>query len=536
MNFRLFTLVIVYMFLNTGAWASKLFIPMDATSQTNHLKAYGIAFVAMQRGIKVDWLLNYKGGSFAMETDADIAQMCKSRGVSFQKLTNKQYTAIVSSVKSPTFNGQVVTLEKAPKIAVYTPTNKEPWDDAVTMALTYAEIPFDKLYADEVLAGGLDKYDWLHLHHEDFTGQYGKFYAQFKNAEWYKNDKAAMEAMAAKNGFKKVSQMQLAVVKKIKAFVNDGGNMFAMCSATQTFDIALAAEGTDICDEVIDGDGVDPEAQSKLDFTKCLAFRDFRVSMNPWEYRHSDIDITPSSARMAGLDYSYSTAPGGKVIATRDMFTLYSAPAKFDQVPAMLCQNHVTAVKGFMGQTTAFRKEVLKPGVQVLADFPQCNEARYIHGELGKGSWTFLGGHDPEAYRHAVNDPATDLSKYPNSPGYRLILNNVLFPAVKKTEVPTVVINSTATPVNEKTTMPGGVGTVVNTKKISIFPNPTDNELVITLSEGMIETVSVQNLSGQELINRTFNSAKVNVSMKDLASGMYLIKVNGDFAGKIVKE
>ncbi len=247
MNFRLFTLAIICMFLNTGAWASELFIPMDAKSQANHLKAYGIAYAAMQQGIKVDWLLNYKGGSFAMENDKGIEELCKQRGVSFEKVNNKQYAAIVKTVTSASFNGQVVKLEKAPKIAVYTPTNKEPWDDAVTLALTYAGIPFDKIYADEVLAGALGKYDWLHLHHEDFTGQYGKFYAQFHTVEWYKKDQATMEALAAKNGFKKVSQMQLAVVKKIKDFVTEGGNMFAMCSATQTFDIALAADGADIC-------------------------------------------------------------------------------------------------------------------------------------------------------------------------------------------------------------------------------------------------------------------------------------------------
>jgi len=513
MKLRLFAICVLFIFLPVAVLASRLFIPMDALTQTNHLKAYGIAYKAMQDGIKVQWLLNYKGGSFAMDYNKSIEQLCKQRGVHCTKMTDKQYAVIVKEISKPAFNGQVVLLEKAPKIAVYTPLNKEPWDDAVTMALTYAEIPFDKLYAGEVLAGGLDKYDWLHLHHEDFTGQYGKFWNQFRDAEWYRQDVKTMEALAAKNGFKKVSQMQLAVVKKIRDFVVAGGNMFAMCTATQSFDIALAAEGTDICDVSYDGDAVAPDAQKKLDFTNCLAFKDFTVSVNPYEYTLSNIDNT-----------NYRTIP-----ENLDFFTLATAPAKFDQVPAMLCQDHTINIPGFMGQTTAFRKEVLKAGVQVMGDCSQANEARYIHGELGKGSWTFLGG--PEAYRHIVNDPPTDLSRYPNSPGYRLILNNVLCPAVKKTIVPTVVMDNT-----EHKDPAAAAENVMKVNDIRIYPNPANSDLIITMSSGNIEQVTILATGGKEVFSQPYHSGKVSVAMKNLVPGMYLVKVNGEYAGKIVKE
>lgn len=542
MKFRLFTICAICMFLASGAWASKIFIPMDATGQTNHLKAYGVAYAAMLRGIKVQWLLNYKGGSFGMDNDKDIEQICRQRGVSYTKMSNKQYAAILKKITNPAFNGQVVLLEKAPKIAVYTPPDKKPWDDAVTLALTYAEIPFDKLYAGEVLAGNLDKYDWLHLHHEDFTGQYGKFWGQFRNAPWYQQDVKTMEELAAKNGFKKVSQMQLAVVKKIRDFVAGGGNMFAMCSATQTFDIALAAEGTDICDVPFDGDAADTDAQSKLDYTNCLAFKDFKVSLNPYQYAHSNIDNT-NYRQIAYANYEVKKVdlksnspinrePIPQLQKDNDFFTLLIPPAKFDQVPAMLCQNHTKAIKGFMGQTTAFRKEILKPGVQVMGDFIPANEARYIHGESGKGSWTFLGGHDPEDYQHLVNNPPTDLSLYPNSPGYRLILNNVLFPAVKKTVVPTVVIKAA----EHKDAATTSTQHVLAEKDIRIYPNPANNELVISFATGKIEQVTILNLNGQEVFNQAYNTTKVNVEMKDIPAGMYLIKVNGEYAGKVVKE
>jgi len=398
------------------AQASKLFIPMDAEGQANHLKAYGIAYAAMQANMTVDWLLNYKGGSFAMDDAESIVRLCKLRGVTYEILGEAEYTAVITEVANPDFNGDIIKLEKAPKIAVYTPPNKEPWDDAVTLALTYAEIPFDKVYDDEVLADDLHKYDWLHLHHEDFTGQYGKFWGAYHNADWYQNDQRSAEAMAAKHGFKKVSQLKLAVAKKIRDFVAGGGFMFAMCSATDSYDIALAADGVDICAEIYDGDPADPDAQSKLDFSKCFAFKDFTLVRDPLHYEYSNIDNTEFRRVPKNLDY----------------FTLFTFSAKFDPVPAMLCQDHTTTIKGFYGQTTAFRKEVLKSSVLVMGENKAANEARYIHGEYGKGTWTFYGGHDPEDYQHNIGDPKTDLSLHPTSPGYRLILNNVLFPAAKK--------------------------------------------------------------------------------------------------------
>ncbi len=408
--------VLLCFIISLPVYASKIFIPMDADGQANHLKAYGVAYAALKANLPIDWLLNYKGGSFCLDDVESVERMCKLRGVTFEIISDAQYGGIMNEIANPDFNGDIIKLEKPPKIAVYTPKNKEPWDDAVTLVLTYAEIPFDKVYDDEVLADDLTKYDWLHLHHEDFTGQYGKFWSQFRNAAWYQNDQKGAEAMAAKHGFKKVSQLQLAVAKKIRDFVAGGGYMFAMCSATDSYDIALAAEGVDICDVPFDGDAMDPAAQQKLDFSKCFAFKDFKLETNPYVYEYSDIDNT-------GFRH---------VAMNTDYFSLFTFSAKFDPVPSMLCQDHTTTIKGFMGQTTSFRKEVLKSSVLVMGEFKPANEARYIHGEYGKGTWTFYGGHDPEDYEHHVGDPPTELSLHPNSPGYRLILNNVLFPAAKK--------------------------------------------------------------------------------------------------------
>ena len=533
MKLRIIAPLIIVVFLSAQAYASRILIPMDAKGQTNHLKAYGIAFAAIRQGLSVDWLLNYKGGSFSMDENTEIELMCRQRGVTYSLVTGKQYAQIAKEIKNPAFNGAIVKLEKTPRIAVYTPPNKEPWDDAVTLALTYAEIPFDKIYADDVLTGALDKYDWLHLHHEDFTGQYGKFWMTFHNAPWYQADKQKMESIAAKNGYKKVSQMQLAVVKKIRDFVNGGGNLFAMCSATETFDIALAADGVDICDTAFDGDPIDNNAQQKLDFSKCFAFRDFSISTNPAEYRHSNIDNT------------FRLVPN-----EQDNFNIITPSAQLDLVPVMLCQNHSRRIRGFMGQTTAFRKEVIKPDVMILGDRVQANEkpdtrghvltgdyymqdyeARYIHGEYGKGSWTFLSGHDPEAYQHRIGDPATNLSLYPNSPGYRLILNNVLFPAAKKTVVPTVVINNTEHQ-DVKTT---GVGNTIPANKISIYPNPANNKLVISIGAGKIDQVIITNIAGQEVFNYTYNTDNATVDLQTFAAGMYLVKVNGEYIGKVVK-
>ena len=389
---------------------------MDESTQKNHLKAYGIAYMVLTKSQKVDWLLNYKGGSFVFDYSADVENECKIRDVSYDVIPEAKYTGILDEISDPDVNMDLVRLEKAPKIAVYTPDGKMPWDDAVTMVLTYAEIPFDKVYDDELLDDKLVKYDWLHLHHEDFTGQYGKFYQAYSTAAWYIEDVKKNEAMAKKHGFSKVSQLKLAISKKINEFVIGGGYLFAMCSATDSYDIALAAEGLDICEKMYDGDAQDITAQNKLDFNRCLAFKDFRLVTNPYEYEYSDIDATTTRQVPFHSDY----------------FTLFTFSAKFDPVPTMLCQNHTTTVKGFMGQTTSFKNRVLKSSSLVLGENKSAGEARYIHGDLGKGTWTFYGGHDPEDFQHQVGDPPTDLSLHPNSPGYRLILNNVLFPAAKK--------------------------------------------------------------------------------------------------------
>jgi hypothetical protein len=397
-------------------FAAKIFIPMDAEGQANHLKAYGVTYTALKQGIEADWLLNYRGGSFAMDQVESIERLCKIRGVSYEVISDAQYAGMVTEIANPDYNGDVIKLEKPPRVAVYTPGGKQPWDDAVTLVLTYAEIPYDKIYDTEVLESKLAEYDWLHLHHEDFTGQYGKFWGQFRTAAWYQEEVRSNEALAAKHGFKKVSQLKLAVAKKIREFVAGGGYMFAMCSATDSYDIALAAQNTDICEVPFDGDPMSANAQQSLDFTQGLAFKDFTIEANPYMYEFSNIDNT--NFRRVQMDADY--------------FSLFTFSAKFDPVPTMLCQNHTTTIKGFMGQTTSFRKEVLKTSVLVMGDYKPANEARYIHGEYGKGTWTYYGGHDPEDYQHAVGDPPTDLSLHPTSPGYRLILNNVLFPAAKK--------------------------------------------------------------------------------------------------------
>lgn len=412
--------IIIFFFLlcasRNSLQAAKLYIPMNAEDQSNHLKAYGIAFLALQAGMTVDWLLNYDGGAFAMDENSELLKTCKLRGVTAEVIPDAQYLGLIAKIADPDYNGELIKLEKAPRIAVYTPPSKLPWDDAVTMALTYAEIPYDKVYDEALLQDKLHEYDWLHLHHEDFTGQFGKFWAAYRNANWYVEDVRMQENMAAKLGFKKVSQLKLAVAQKIRGFVSGGGYLFAMCSATDSYDIALAAAGIDICAEPFDGDAADPQAQEKLDFSSCFAFRDFTLVRNPMEYEYANIDNTMTR----------------NVPMLTDYFTLFTFSAKFDPVPTMLCQNHTTTIKGFMGQTTSFRKEVLKSNVLVMGENKAANEARYIHGEYGNGTWTFYGGHDPEDYQHQIGDPPTDLSLHPTSPGYRLILNNVLFPAAKK--------------------------------------------------------------------------------------------------------
>lgn len=394
----------------------KVLIYMDL-QQSDHLKAYGVAYWALERGMNVEWLLNYRGGSFMMDENGELERELRLRGVASSVITGSQAAQIYATIEEE--NMEVVMLEKAPSIAVYTPQNKLPWDDAVTLALTYAEIPYDKIWDKEVLRGDLDKYDWLHLHHEDFTGQFGKFYASFRNAPWYIEEVKMNEAMAAELGFKKVSELKKAVVLMIREYVLRGGFLFAMCSATDTYDIALAALKTDIVPEVFDSDPPDANCQAKLDFSQTFAFENFEVNLNPFIYEYSDIDIPPSyAAPLRGAD--------------ADAFTLFEFSAKYDPVPTMLTQNHVNVIKGFMGQTTAFRRSKIKDNVVLMGEIPGTESVKYIHGNLGRGTFTFLGGHDPEDYQHAVGDPPTQLSLHRNSPGYRLILNNVLFPAAKK--------------------------------------------------------------------------------------------------------
>ncbi len=398
------------------SFATRLLIPMD-DEQKNHLKAYGISYWVLKQDLEVNWLLNYKGGSFMMMYQESIEKELRIRGVSYDVLSEGQVTSILTEISRPEVNMEMVRLLKAPKIAVYSPKTKQPWDDAVTLVLTYAEIPYDVIYDDEVLDGKLHLYDWLHVHHEDFTGQYGKFYSTFGHTAWYQADQRENEAMAAKHGYSKVSQLKLDVAKKIRDFVLGGGFMFAMCSATDTWDIALAADGLDICEQVFDGDGADWGADKKLDFSRGFAFKDYKLYYDPMIYEHSYIDA------MQG------TRP---ISEDNDVFSLFEFSAKWDMVPAMLNQNHTSTVKGFWGQTTAFRKPYLKSEVTILGENKSLNEARYIHGTSGKGTWTFYSGHDPEDYQHQVGEPPTDLALHPNSPGYRLILNNVLFPSAQK--------------------------------------------------------------------------------------------------------
>jgi len=413
---RLFLVLIFLIFSSKDAFSSYIVIPMDK-EQANHLKAYGIAYWILQNDIDVDWLLNYRGGSFMFKYYQKFENELIIRGVSYSVISDAQSTRIVSEIASPSSNTDVMKLEKPPKIAVYSPKSKQPWDDAVTLALTYAEIPYDVVFDDEVMYNELPKYDWLHLHHEDFTGQYGKFYRSFRNYPWYIEQQREYEASARKHGFNKVSHLKLAVVQKIKTYVASGGFLFAMCSATDTYDIALAAEGVDICERMFDGDPADPRAQEKLNFSNPFAFKNFVLERDPYQYEFSNIDNQPAERGLS---------------EDNDYFKLFEFSAKWDPIPTMLTQNHTKLVKGFMGQTTAFKRSLVKSDVLVMGETKSIDEVKYIHGIMGKGFWTFYGGHDPEDYQHIVGEEPTDLNLHPNSPGYRLILNNILFPAAKK--------------------------------------------------------------------------------------------------------
>jgi hypothetical protein len=402
--------------LSLTAFADKLLIPMDAT-QKNHLKAYGIAYWVLDQQEEVEWLLNYKGGSFLMNDYENIEKECLLRGVTFITMSESRTIGIKNEIANPSVNAEVVKLLKVPKIAVYSPKTAQPWDDAVTMVLKYAEIPYDVVFDDEVLSDKLPSYNWLHLHHEDFTGQYGKFWASYRNAPWYINQVNEAQELAEKYGYTKVSELKLAVSKKIREFTIGGGFLFAMCSAPDSYDVALSADGVDICERMFDGDPMTPNAQANLDFDNAFAFKDFNIELNPMRYEISNIDIDPRTRR---------------VKEANDLFALNEFSAKWDVIPTILTQNHERIVKSFMGQTTAFRKQFVKSSVVIMGENKSLEEVKYLHGTMGKGQFTFYGGHDPEDYQHMVGEPPTDLSLYPNSPGYRLILNNILFPSVKK--------------------------------------------------------------------------------------------------------
>ncbi len=412
---RKFWLLLCISFSLSTARADYLLVPMDY-AQSDHLKAYGMAYWVLTYQVEVDWLLNYRGGSFMFRHASTFEQELQVRGIKYEKISDGRSSEILAMITAEDVNMDAVKLEKSPKIAVYSPKNKQPWDDAVTLALTYAEIPYDVVYDEEVLQGELSEYDWLHLHHEDFTGQFGKFYASYRNQAWYQEEVKSQQSTARMFGFSKVSDMKLAVSKEIRSYLEEGGFLFAMCSATDTYDIALSAEGVDICEHMFDGDPADPNAQAKLDYTKALAFEKYQLVRSPFQYEFSDIDSNL----------------GRRVPEHMDYFTLFEFSAKWDPVPTMLTQSHTRTVKGFMGQTTAFRNSVLKPDVLVMGALKAYDEARYIHGNAGKGMWTYYGGHDPEDYRHYVGEDPTDLALHPNSPGYRLILNNILFPAARK--------------------------------------------------------------------------------------------------------
>ncbi len=416
MKFKSNIILFFLFLLSHSIFASFLLIPMDDSSQKNHLKAYGITFYSLQKGQKVQWLLNYRGGSFLLEDSEDFRNECTIRGVSYEVISDSEAVVILEIIASPSQNMEAVILEKAPKIAVYSPKSNQPWDDAVTMVLKFAEIPYDVIYDKEVINDNLLLYEWLHLHHEDFTGQYGKFYGAFRATSWYIENKIDSEKLAQSLGYQKVSQEKLAVALKIRDYVIGGGFMFAMCSATDSFDIALSAEGVDICETMFDGDPSESNYQSKIDYNKTFAFTDYILERNPVIYEFSNIDTTRKRT----------------VLRTEDYFELKEFSAKWDMVPSMLCQNHTLLVKGFMGQTTAFNSNLIKPTILIMGQNNVNGEARYIHGVKGKGMFTFYGGHDPEDYQHRVGDPKTELELHPNSPGYRLILNNVLFPAAKK--------------------------------------------------------------------------------------------------------
>ncbi len=410
--------ILIFIFFSQFGFPQKILIPMDQ-SQKNHLKAYGAAFWTLEQEINVEWILNYRGGAFMIDSYPQVERECRVRGISYEIIGTEKTLIIYNEVE--TNNMDVVLLEKAPKIAIYTPPNKQPWDDAVTLALSYAEVPYQTLWDEEVFNGSLEEYDWLHLHHEDFTGQYGKFYRNYHTADWYIDQQKQFESMAQKLGFNSVHNQKKALAQIIKNYIANGGFLFAMCSATDSFDIALSVINVDAVHSVFDGSGIDNNLNNKIDYNNSLAFTNFDIITDPMVYEYSDIDYPQSNnvvVRGAEADY----------------FSLFEFSAKYDPVPTMLTQNHVPVIKGFMGQTTGFNRERIKKHVLIMGEDRTTPQVKYIHGNHGQGTFTFLGGHDPEDYQHFVGDPQTDLSLHQNSPGYRLILNNILFPAARKKE------------------------------------------------------------------------------------------------------
>ena len=413
-RFYLFIFIIILNF----SFSQKIIIPMDQ-SQNDHLKAYGIVYSILEKKINIEWLLNYRGGSFLVDSYPFIQSDCKIKGVTFEMVNSKNLIQIYSIIDQN--NMDISLLEKKPEIAIYTPPNKQPWDDAVTLALTYAEVRYETLWDEEVHSGKLEKYDWLHLHHEDFTGQYGKFYRSQRNSQWYRDQKTQYEQLATRLGYSSVHEQKKSIARKIKNYVGNGGFLFAMCSATDSYDIALAMGNADGVHSVFNGTKMDLSIQSKLDFSQTFAFTEFKLIPDPMIYEFSDIDFPPSNnpiTRGAKADY----------------FSLFEFSAKYDPVPTMLTQNHVSIIRGFMGQTTGFKKDKIKSHIVIMGNDPASDQVKYLHGNFGNGTFTFYGGHDPEDYQHFVGDPTTDLSLHRNSPGYRLILNNILFPAARKKE------------------------------------------------------------------------------------------------------
>jgi len=404
--------------ISLGAAKSYILIPMD-DSQTNHLKAYGLVYwlLALDRGYRAEWLLNFRDGAFLTDDHQAIRNKANEMGVYFEVISPGEAGNIHVQIQDN--NMESVLLEKAPRMAVYVPPTNQPWDDAVTLALNYAEIPFDKLWDKEVLDGSLKNYDWLHLHHEDFTGQYGKFYGSYRFASWYQNQVAVFEQAARESGHPTVPEHKRAVSKEIKSYAMRGGFLFAMCAATDTLDIALATDGTDIVASEIDSTPIDPGYPKKVDYSKTLAFSDFSIITDPFVYEYSDIDAS---------DYTHSFESG------LEDFTLFEFSAKEDPLPTMLTQCHRATIKGFFGQTTAFYKRTIKDNVIIMGEMTDGERAKYIHGSVGKGVFSFYGGHDPEDFQHLVGDPPTNLALHRDSAGYRLILNNVLFPAARKKE------------------------------------------------------------------------------------------------------